>query len=75
MTAFDEAEMLCIPLEKSVLNIKLLMSKFGSTTELLQQSLSSPPVKRVATAIRYACHLLLVAYTAYFSCVSSLLLN
>ncbi len=53
MAAFDEAEMMRVPLEKTVLNVKLLMSSFGSTTELLEQTLSPPPTERVLTAIRY----------------------
>jgi HrpA-like RNA helicase len=52
MPAFDEAEMMRIPLEKTVLNVKLLMSKFGSTSQLLQQTLSPPPNERVDTAMR-----------------------
>ena len=53
MPAFDEAEMMRVPLEKTVLNVKLLMSNFGSATQLLEQTLSPPPRERVVTAIRY----------------------
>ena len=52
MAAFDEAEIMRIPLEKTVLNVKLLLSRFGSTTQLLAQSLSPPPKERVITAIK-----------------------
>ena len=40
-----------IPLEKTVLNVKLLLSRFGSVTQLLAQSVSPPPPERVVTAM------------------------
>jgi len=37
MPAFDEAEITRVPLEKTVLRVKLLLSRFGTTTQLLSQ--------------------------------------
>ena len=37
MPAFDEAEITRVPLEKTVLRVKLLLSRFGTTTQLLAQ--------------------------------------
>ena len=52
MPAFDEAEITRVPLEKTVLRVKLLLSSFGSTTQLLSQSLTPPPPERVVLAIK-----------------------
>ena len=57
MPAFEEAEMLRLPLEKTILNVKLLFSGFGAPTELLAQSLSPPPQHRILGAVNslYMC--------------------
>ena len=52
MPPFEEAEMLRLPLETTVLRVKLLLSGFGAPTELLAQSLSPPPPGRIADAVR-----------------------
>ena len=49
--AFDDAEILRLPLEKTVLSIKLLLSDFGTATQLLAESLTPPPPRRVSAAI------------------------
>jgi translation initiation factor 1 (eIF-1/SUI1) len=49
---FEEAEMLRLPLEKAVLRVKLLLSRFGNPTELLAESLSPPPPGRISDAIQ-----------------------
>ncbi len=49
--AFDDAEILRLPLEKTVLSIKLLLPEFGTATQLLAESLTPPPPQRVSAAI------------------------
>ena len=52
MPAFDEAEIARVPLEKTVLRVKLLLANFGSARQLLAQSLTPPPPERVVLAIK-----------------------
>ena len=52
MPAFDDAEILRVPLEKTVLRVKMLLSNFGTITGLLSQALTPPPAARVLSAIR-----------------------
>lgn len=44
-----------LPLEKTVLNVKLLLSDFGTVSELLAATLSPPPPLRVEDAFRELC--------------------
>ena len=55
--------MLRLPLEKTVLNVKLLFSGFGVPTELLAKSLSPPPPERIKAAVNslYTCGALVSA--------------
>ena len=52
MPEFDEAEMKRVSLEKTVLQVKSLLSGFGTTTELLSQALTAPSPERVRVAIK-----------------------
>jgi HrpA-like RNA helicase len=52
MPGFDEAEITRVPLEKTVLRVKLLLNRFGSTTQLLAQALTPPPPERVILALK-----------------------
>ena len=51
MHPFDEAEMLHTGLEKAVLEVRLLLSEFGSPTELLSQAMSPPKPARIRLAV------------------------
>jgi HrpA-like RNA helicase len=51
MPDFDNAEILRLPLEKTVLRIKLLLPEFGTATQLLQESLTPPPQEYVSAAV------------------------
>jgi HrpA-like RNA helicase len=52
MSPFDTAEILRVPLEKTVLNVKMLLSRFGRATELIQQTITPPPRDRVSAAVK-----------------------
>ena len=41
-----------MPLEKTVLQVKSLLSSLGTTTQLLAQALTPPPPERVLSAIK-----------------------
>jgi hypothetical protein len=51
MSQFDEPELLHTPLEKVVLEVRLLLSGFGSVSELLAQAISPPKPERIALAV------------------------
>jgi HrpA-like RNA helicase len=52
MSPFDTAEILRVPLEKTVLNVKMLLTRFGRATELIQQTITPPPRDRVSAAVK-----------------------
>ncbi|EKX43660.1 hypothetical protein GUITHDRAFT_54409, partial [Guillardia theta CCMP2712] len=52
MLPFEEAEIFRVPLERTVLKIKILLEQFGSPSSLLSQSLTPPPSARVNLAIK-----------------------
>ena len=52
MREFEEAEINRVPLEKTVLQVKMLLSDFGTVTQLLSQTLTAPPHGRVQFAIK-----------------------
>jgi HrpA-like RNA helicase len=52
MREFEEAEINRVPLEKTVLQVKMLLSSFGTVTQLLSQALTAPPHGRVQFAIK-----------------------
>lgn len=52
MPPFDTAEILRVPLEKTVLNVKMLLTRFGRATELIQQTITPPPRDRVSAAVK-----------------------
>ncbi|EKX31228.1 hypothetical protein GUITHDRAFT_83326, partial [Guillardia theta CCMP2712] len=52
MLPFAEAEISRLPLEKTILKVKILLKKFGRPSALLQQSLTPPPPARFELAIK-----------------------
>jgi len=52
MPEFETPEMNRVSLEHTVLQVKLLFSKFGSITHVLSQAMTSPPKERVLLAIK-----------------------
>ena len=52
MPEFETPEMNRVSLEHTVLQVKLLFSKFGSTTHILSKAMTSPPKERVVLAIK-----------------------
>jgi HrpA-like RNA helicase len=51
MPAHDEAELMRVPLEQTVLRVKLLLSQLGSVSALLAEAITAPPPDRVTSAI------------------------
>jgi len=51
--AVEAPEMLCAPLEKTVLHVRALMSKLGTVSELLASAIEPPSEMRVKAAMRH----------------------
>jgi HrpA-like RNA helicase len=56
MPAFDEAEITRVPLEKTVLRVKLLLNRFGSTTQLLSQVRKSQKQPCISMCYKSMCY-------------------
>jgi len=52
MPEFDTPEMNRVPLEHTVLQVKSLLSELGTTTQVLSQAMTPPPIERVLIAIK-----------------------
>jgi len=52
MPEFETPEMNRVPLEHTVLQVKSLLSNFGTTTQVLSQAMTPPPTERVLFAIK-----------------------
>jgi len=52
MPEFETPEMNRVPLEHTVLQVKSILSNFGTTTPVLSQAMTPPPTERVLFAIK-----------------------
>jgi len=52
MPEFETPEMNRVPLEHTVLQVKTLFSKFGTTAQVLSQAMTPPPIERVLFSIQ-----------------------